>query len=124
MYNKYLAAIFLILYGCGGGGSSPPKPPDPVIECDAIVIWGTPTERTDGTELLLEDIAKFTIYVNSEPSVEEISLERVVDIENMPATTQWEIPELSQGEHWFYMTVTDDEDRQSTFSNIKSKICP
>lgn len=123
MYCKYLVAIFLILVGCTQGGEGTyPNPPDPVIECDALVTWEIPVERTDGSELLIEDIAKYSIFINKEPNVEKITLERVVDITDN-ALTQWKIPELSEGEHWFYMTVTDDENRQSTFSNIIAKTC-
>jgi len=120
VYNKYLGAAFLILVGCGGGNS--PNPPDPTIGCDALVIWEIPVERTDGSELLIEDISKYSIFINKEPSVEETTLERVVDITDN-ALTQWNIPKLTEGEHWFYMTVTDDENRQSTFSNIIAKTC-
>lgn len=122
MYNKYLALILLIVYGCGGSGNKPPKPPDPSLECDAIVNWIIPTERTDGSELLPTDIDKFTIFINAEPGVNESTLERVVDIIDN-SLTQWTVPELSEGEHWFYMTVTDIENRESTFSNELTKIC-
>jgi hypothetical protein len=119
---KYWILVLLILSGCGGRGKNPPKPPDPKITCDMVVSWEIPVERTDGSELLIEDIAKYTIFVNEEQGVQESTLELEIDIMNQ-FLTQWRINKLDKGDHWFYMTVTDSENRESTFSNEIPKTC-
>lgn len=110
----------LILAGCGGGGS-PPSPPNPV-GCTAAVQWEPSGERTDGTPMPVEEIAKFTIFVSNSPEIVEGALELEVDITDRHLTA-WEVPDLRPGQHWFYMTVTDTEGRESTYSNVQGKQC-
>ena len=110
----------MILAGCGGNGDKP-KPPDPQI-CDALVTWESPKERTNGEEFTPNQISKYTLFISSEPDVETSSLEMEIDILD-GFLTQWRVDDLSEGPHWFYMTVTDLEDRESTFSNLKTKTC-
>lgn len=114
--------VLLILMGCGKNGGDDPLPPIPEVLCDMTVIWEIPVERTNGSELLREDILKYTIFVNEKPGVDESTLELEIDITDQNLT-QWRIDDVTEGEHWFYMTVTDRDNLESTFSNELQKDC-
>jgi hypothetical protein len=90
--------------------------------CEALVSWEAPTQRTDGSDFTKEDISNFTLFINSEQSIDTITLERVIVIED-GYLVQWKVEYLTPGDHWFYMTVTDTEGNQSTFSNELVKNC-
>lgn len=114
--------LVIILVGCGGsdGGTTNNKPPQ--ATCSATVIWEPPTERTDGSPITTEEMQKFTLYINRRNDVTEETLAAVIDITDVN-TRDYTVQELSRGQKYFYMTVTDTEGRVSTFSNILNKLC-
>lgn len=122
--RKLLLAPLLVLVGCGGGADTSAFAPIPPSkkDCKAILTWERPIERTDGTEFAIDDIEKFTIYVNKIEDVNDRTLILVMDITDASIVT-WEFSELTTGPNYFYMTVTDTEGRTSTYSNIKGKNC-
>lgn len=106
--------LLVILAGCDSGSKSPKT-------CSATVVWEPPTETTDGHELRLEDIEKFTIYISSRFSVDPEDLISVNNITD-PNTIVWEM-RVDKGRNYFYMTVTDKGGVVSTYSNIILKQC-
>ena len=122
MFNKLLLIITTItlLNGCDSG----PTPPDiePVI-CTAVLTWEYPIAMLDGTLLPREDLEKLTIYVNEASGYNQETIEMVEDIMDVNIIT-WEVKQLSQGVHWFYLTVTTVKDTvESGYSNEKTKAC-
>lgn len=110
----------LVLLGCESGGDSPPEPP--VAECSAFLQWVAPTERADGTPLPLSELSKFTVYVSESPEPEDMLIEMIIDISD-PNVISWEVFDLSH-QHWFWVTATDTENRESGPSNVVAKDCP
>jgi len=76
----------------------------------------------DNTPLTLDELQKFTLYVNDAEGMEEARITLVVDLTDV-YLIQWEIRNLPAGLHWFYMTATDTENRVSGYSNELSKFC-
>jgi len=109
--------ILILLVGCDGGSST-----TPTSDCIATVTWEVPTQRMDGTPILIADISKITIYMSEAPFTDDMYKELEVQILN-PMLITWEIKNVDIGEHWFYLTITDTEDNTSAYSNILGKIC-
>ncbi len=112
--------LILLIVGCGGSGS-PPEPPIPIF-CSAVVEWGPPKFRMDGSPITVAELAKYTIYVNEEEGKNEATLVLVIGIQDA-SFVSWEIRNLDLQLHWFYMTVTDTGNRTSPYSNEISKDC-
>lgn len=122
-----LITTLLLLGGCSGGSGGngpglPLDPNDPTNTCIATLSWSPPTERMDDSPLALEELAKFTIYVNDAEGMEEARITLVIDLTDV-YLIQWEIRNLPAGQHYFYMTVTDTEGLASGYSNEVSKFC-
>ena len=118
--HKYLLALILVLAGCGEGASTFSQPPQ--ATCSATITWEPPTERTDGTPLTTAELKQYTIYVNRRDSVDTSTLVTIYEVSDTNIVT-WQLDGLSKGQKYFYMTATDTEGRESTFSNIMSKLC-
>jgi hypothetical protein len=118
-----LLLVVPIFSSCGGGASTESLGflPEPAT-CSAVVTWEPPTETTDGTEISVEDISKFTIYINRRDDVTEETLVGIIDVMDTKQIT-YRIDNISKGRKFFYMTATDHEGNESTFSNILSKLC-
>lgn len=112
--------IALAVAGCGGGGS-PPEPPV-AIPCTAFLQWQAPASRMDGTAILPGELDKFTIFVSSSPAPADMLIVLVVDVEDGNLTS-WEVKALSSSQHYFWVTVTDTESRESGPSNVEEKNC-
>lgn len=110
----------LLLAGCDlWGDKAPPEPP--VVDCSAFLQWVAPTERADGTPLLISELSKFTIYVSESSEPEDMLIEMVIDISD-PNLISWEVFELSH-KHWFWVTATDTDNLESGPSNVVDKDC-
>ena len=120
--------MLLLLAGCPGGNNSPPGDPDPSDTCTAILEWAPPTARMDESPLTLEELQKFTVYVNNAEGMEEARITLVIDLTDV-YMIQWEIRNLPAGQHWFYMTATalgtvpGQPNPVSGYSNELSKFC-
>lgn len=117
---KKLLLVTLLLAGCGPGGSSIELPPE--ATCSATLTWQAPNDRIDGTPITIEELDKFTIYINRRNSTDPSTVVLIVDLTD---TTQQmaEITDIPKGQRYFYMTVTDLNGVESPFSNILSKLC-
>jgi len=117
---KYLVLLTsLLLVGCEGGDGTVPLPP---TECTATLTWEAPIETIDGTPITTQDFIKYTIYMSEEPEVEDHFIELVTDVTDVNMITM-EIRDIPDGQHWFYLTVTDIENRVSPHSNVLGKLC-
>lgn len=114
----WILLLSLFLVGCDSGGKNPSIP-----KCSATVFWETPNTRYDGTELTLEELKKFTIYINrSSDPYNTNTLAYIIDITNVQLTS-WDITDIKSGMYSFYMTVTDKEERISPISNVIRQFC-
>ena len=75
-----------------------------------------PTTRTDGTPLILSEIAGYRVYMGR--SSDELIL--VLDL-NDGSITSYTVNELSAGTYYFSLTTYDTEGNESEFSNIETK---
>lgn len=124
--NRFLiACIPLLLAGCDGGGETPPgtPPAPPPKVCQMVVTWEAPTFYTNGEQMLVEHIAKFTLYVNTAEDMSDATLERIEVVDNNEEVS-WVLEAVPEGEYWFYMTVTDTLDKTSIESNQLKGVCP
>ena len=116
---KYLVLIGLgLLVGCSGGDKTEDLP----SFCSALLSWGPPEFRMNGSPITVAELAKYTIYVNEEEGQDQSTLVMVIDVENS-SMVAWVIESLPLTSHWFYLTVTDTEGRVSPYSNELPKNC-
>jgi hypothetical protein len=92
--------VSLMLNGCSGGGGT-----------NADLSWVAPTERVDGSVLVLSDIAGYRIYYGLEPGV----YHNQIDVNDHTAT-QVQLSGLLSGEYFIVMTTIDTNGRESSFS--------
>lgn len=121
---RYLVLLSLLAGGGCVESGSPPQPPVSVF-CSAFLEWEPPKFRMDGSPITIEELSKYTIYVNEEEGKNEATLVLVIDI-NDPSLVSWEIRNLDVQLHWFYMTVTDNSrptNFTSPYSNELRKDC-
>ena len=129
-----------MLVGCSGGGENtwttgPPVTGEtttpsantggvlpPPATCNVTITWEAPYDRIDGTPITTEELEKYTIYISHQEDTKPSTLITIVDVTDTDLIT-FEIKGLSKGQKYFYMTVTDTEHRESTFSNILNKLC-
>ena len=119
--KKWLIILSVLIVGCSKGGDSTPRVIPPGPECTAFVTWQYPNTRANGQLLAADEVAKSTIYISNSNTVDEQFVEFTIDVTN---GTSWEVRNLTSGEHWFYLNITDLENLTSGFSNLMSKICP
>jgi hypothetical protein len=114
----------LMLVGCGGGGGSDtsknisdvPAQEQPVdVDSAAQLSWTYPSKRADGSDLDLPEIATFRIYHTTDDDNFEESFEVNGD------ETALIVEDLSEGEHYFAITVVDTNGLESDFSEPVSK---
>jgi len=74
----------------------------------ADIIWNEPTTRTDGSELLLTEIAGYKLYINSVPYKDPLT--NVILIKNTSKTITF------IGENIINLTTIDIDGRESPFS--------
>lgn len=112
----------LFLAGCSGGSSNAPPNAPPIVQCSAFLQWEAPTERADGTPLALSELSKFTIYISESPDPADMLIELVIDIADANMIS-WEVRNLTVAQHFFWVTATDTENRESAPSNVEDKQC-
>jgi len=76
----------------------------------------------DGTPLPLSELREFTIYVSSSPDPTDMMIELVVGITDVNLIS-WEVRNLTSAQHYFWVTATDTENRESAPSNVEDKQC-
>ena len=81
-----------------------------VYAADYRLQWEIPTERTDGTPLPLSEIAKYSLFVDEQLVIDDIT----------PDSTSVTIT-VQSGQRCFKMNTTDTEDRLSPFSDVTCK---
>jgi hypothetical protein len=122
-----LATVTAALSACSGGGGGEGPGFTGVNKgspqnCIATLTWEAPTERLNGTPLVLQELKNFTIYAAKTPDVHYD--QRIFEIEiNDVFLTTFEVKDLKNGSYWFYMTVTDLQENTSTYSNVQQKVC-
>jgi hypothetical protein len=136
-----LLALF-VLAGCGGGSSggfsNQPTAEDqntltssnngalPLpATCEATLVWERPYDRQDGTPFTPEEILQYTIYISHQDSTKDSAVITIieVDVSDNPSVEAITIDGISKGQKYFYMTITDKDNRVSSFSNILNKHC-
>ncbi len=115
-----LLAAVLAVSSCGSDGS-PPSPPS-AANCTAFLQWVPPIERMDGTPLTIAELDKFTIFVSESPDPRDMLITLVVEVTDANMIS-WEVVALSAEQHFFWVTVTDTEGRESGPSNVEDKDC-
>lgn len=109
--KTYVAiALLLIMVSCGFSDSKVTG------ACTIALHWTPPTSRIDGTVFTVDEIGKYTIFMNSEEGAFGGTLEVVMDILG-GYLISWELMGVPKGTHWFYMTVTDKGGLESDISN-------
>jgi len=128
--RNLLYITILLLGACGG--SSPPSTPnigldilDSHTECWATLSWRAPTERVDNTPLSINELDFYIIWIYDVPLQDAIndSITPVLLIELDAMLVSYEIRTLSEGPHYFVLTVTDLNGLRSDYSNEARKIC-
>lgn len=119
-----LAAVAVILSGCGGpSGSSPSSSTSsgsgsstspPVSTGSATLAWKAPTANTNGSAL--DDLAGYHIYYGTSPD----SLTQTVDVSSA-STTTYVIRNLSAGTWYFGITAYTNTGLESALSNVGHK---
>ena len=117
---KRLGFLLFFLAGCGPGGS-PPEPPS-VADCTAFLQWEAPIKRMNGDLLLLSELSKFTIYVSESSDPADMLFELIIEV-NDSNMISWEIRELTDSHHYFWVSATDTDNRESAPSNVEDKDC-
>ena len=109
--------ILILLVSCEGGDTTVPT-----SDCIATLTWELPTQRLDGSIITLTDLSKVTIYMSEAPFTDDFYIESVSDVTNTMLVT-WEVKNIAEGQHFFYLTVTDQDNNVSAYSNILGKVC-
>ena len=118
---RLLPVIFgLILLGCGEQDGSKADTPQ---TCNVLVTWEPQLTRFNGHPISLEELKKYTIYVNlTKDPTKENTLILVADVTDMMARS-WVLEGVHKGTIWVYLTVTDTEGRISPYSNVLNLVC-
>ncbi len=82
----------------------------------ASLSWSAPATKEDGSPLVLSEIAGYRVYYGS--SIDTLLL---VDDINDYSITDYAFNNLSQGTHFFAITVYDTYGDESALSNVASK---
>jgi hypothetical protein len=78
--------------------------------------WVAPTTRTDGTALNMSEIQGYCIFVGTTRD----NLQMVADI-NQGDATDYVVDNLDLGDYYVAVSVYDQEDNMSTYSNVVMK---
>lgn len=76
----------------------------------------------DGTPLALDELSAFTIFVSESLDPADMMIELVIGIEDTNMIS-WEVRNLTVAQHYFWVTATDTEGRESAPSNVEGKDC-
>jgi len=112
--KKWIVVLALLLFQDAGSQGS--------ASCDIEVTWERPYTRLDGSILPLEEIEKYTIYVNLNKSTEEKSLVRIEDILDAELSS-WILTDIHKGRVYIYMTATDIYGISSAYSDMLDIVC-
>ncbi len=82
----------------------------------ATLSWIAPATRVDGSEFLLSEIGGYRIYYGSSPD----NLTLLIDLED-PTATQYVVEGLSEGVHYFSVSIYDAVGSESERSAVRSK---
>lgn len=120
-----VAALGLILSGCGGGPSSSSTPvslsssssipaPASAKQGSATLTWTAPTENSNGSALT--DLSGYHVYYGTSAS----SLTNVINITS-PSTVTYVVTGLGTGTWYFAVAAYTNTGIDSAMSNIGSK---
>ena len=128
LLTSVLSFAPLMLVGCGGGGggsdsssnvSNVPSQEQPVddikVDTSAQLSWTFPSKRADGSDLELPEIATFRIY----HTTDDVDFEETFEVDG--DETKLIIEDLSEGEHYFAITVVDSNGLESDLSEPVQK---
>ena len=110
-----------MLVGCGGGSSSSASntlAQEQLVDVDhsAQLSWTLPSKRMDGSDLDLHEIAAFRVY----HTIDDADFEETFEVNG--DKTNLIIEDLSEGEHYFAITVIDTNGLESDLSEPVQKI--
>ena len=112
MRNKraMVAALFLSLVSCGGGGDGGSGAPAVVNVLG--ITWSAPLFREDGSPLNLADVAQYRIYYGTAPG----DYQNHLDIDGN-STLQGQVSGLASGKYYAVVTTVDSDGRESLYSS-------
>jgi len=82
----------------------------------ATLSWSAPTTRVDKSPILLSELKGYRIYYGTTAG----NLTLLIDLEE-PTTVQYVVEGLTEGTHYFAVSVYDVEDNESAWSTVRSK---
>ena len=127
LLTSVLSFAPLMLTGCGGGGSGGGSDSSSSassvaaqeqlaeIERSAQLSWTLPSKRADGSDLDLPEIATFRVY----HTTDDVDFEETFEVNG--DETKLIIEDLSEGEHYFAITVIDTNGLESDLSEPVQK---
>ncbi len=126
LLTSVLSFAPLMLVGCGGGGGDSSSSSSGVAaqeqvadeletERSAQLSWTFPSKRADGSDLDLPEIATFRVY----HTTDDVDFEEVFEVNG--DETNLIIENLSEGEHYFAITVVDTNNLESDLSEPVQK---
>lgn len=130
--KAWIAALVfgIVLAGCGGGSGSQGSDPQSVsqasgsqsVDRSAALSWNAPGQRQNGDSLELYDLTNYIISYGQDPE----NLDQTVYVSsdqdnNYPATLQYTVENLSEGEWYFTVQAEDNNGLLSPPSELVSK---
>lgn len=134
LLTSVLSFTPLMLVGCGGGGGGSggtssgsaggvaaqeqlvgQVEAEVAVDRSAQLSWTFPSKRADGSDLDLPEIATFRVY----HTTDDAEFEETFDVNG--DETKLIIEELSEGEHYFAITVIDTNGLESDLSEPVQK---
>jgi hypothetical protein len=109
----YLTSLLLVLCAsCGSGTTDSPDSSDIALSF-GVLEWVFPSQREDGSSLLLSDISSFRVYYGNQ--TEDYLGDVQVDYPN--SSLELLKTNFTSGTYYFVVTTVDTDGRESLYSD-------